>query len=81
MKLPWTSLTFRVTPRLMVCLRLHAVSTPLVDVDSIEPVLPTGCGASYTEGSEGLEKGEEGSTFSQHLVDKGKGRSPTHAGG
>lgn len=48
MKFPWMSLTFRVTPRLTVCRRLHAVSTPLVDVDTIELGLS---GTPYIEGS------------------------------
>ena len=53
MKFPWVSLTFLVTPRLMVCLRLHAVSTPLVVFDTIESGLS---GASYREGSAGLKR-------------------------
>ena len=40
MKFPLVSLTFRVTPRLMVCRRLHALSTPLVEVDTTDPGLP-----------------------------------------
>jgi hypothetical protein len=37
MKFPCVSFTLRVTPRLMVCRRLHALSTPVDDVDMIEP--------------------------------------------
>ncbi len=33
MKFPLVSLTLRVTPRLMVWRRRHALSTPFVDVD------------------------------------------------
>ena len=73
MKFPWVSLTFLVTPRLMVCLRLHAVSTPLVVFDTIESGLS---GASYREGSAGLKR------FKVELAPGGQGRrSPTHTGG
>lgn len=65
MKFPWVSLTLRVTPRLIVCLRLHAVSTPLVDVDTTESGLSTLYGTSYSEGSTDLKK--QDSLFSQHL--------------
>ena len=53
MKFPLTSLTFRVTPRLTVCRRLHADSTPLVDVDTVERGLS---GTPYVEGSMELKK-------------------------
>ena len=40
MKFPSVSLTLRVTPRLMVCRRLHAVSMPFVDVDTTDSGRP-----------------------------------------
>ena len=36
MKLPFVSLTLRVTPRLIVCRRLHAESTPDVAVETVD---------------------------------------------
>jgi hypothetical protein len=35
-KCPWVSLTLRVTPRLIVCLRLHALSVPFVEVEIVD---------------------------------------------
>lgn len=56
MKLPWVSLTLRVTPRLMVWRRRHALSTPLVDVETTEEGLPGWiCESPYAEGSTGLQ--------------------------
>lgn len=54
MKFPLVSLTLRVTPRLMVWRRLHAVSTPLMDWDIAE--LGRGKGSPYADGSTGLQK-------------------------
>ena len=36
MKFPWVSLTLRVTPRLIVCLRLHALSMPFVEAETVD---------------------------------------------
>jgi hypothetical protein len=76
MKFPLTSLTFRVTPRLTVCRRLHAVSAPLVDVDTTESGL---LGTPYIEGSMDLKK-YKGTRFSV-LSAFWAGHSPTHGGG
>lgn len=61
----------------MVCLRLQAVSTPLVDVDKIESGLSPLYGTSYIEGSIDLKK----TWFNvRHCVVE-KVRSPTYGGG
>lgn len=39
-KFPCVSLTLRVTPRLIVCRLLHALSMPFVDVETVDIGLP-----------------------------------------
>lgn len=68
MKFPLVSLTLRVTPRLMVWRRLHAVSTPLVDWDITELGRPYG--SPYADGSTGLQKPGERDELSPRAMER-----------
>ena len=54
MKLPLVSLTLRVTPRLIVCRRLHWDSTPADDVEATDRGRAPPYGSPYELGSKGL---------------------------
>ena len=58
MKLPFVSLTFLVTPRLMVWRRRQAVSTPPVSELADEMGRPPAYGSPYASGSMGLANNE-----------------------
>ena len=53
MKLPFVSLTLRVTPRLIVCLLRHPDSIPFVDVDTVDSGRSYGSPKEF--GSTGLQ--------------------------